>query len=560
MTNSIKNILSILCLCSLSHSASAESQLVKNLTAGKKQTLVTFGTSLTAVGAWVDQIDTALEHAYPGKATVINGAQGGANSDWGVKSLDEKVLAHNPDTVLIEFSVNDSVTRRKTTVEHAQNNLNQLIDRILAHNPKCEVILQVMNVPVANTRTGRANLEAFNQMYRDTAVKRNLQLVDHWPNWQKLLTEEPLRFLSYTPDTIHPVREGALNVITPHLIKELGIPATDRLTESKHTPCWKYMMGTMRDKKTKNITLETYNEFFGKIFKLSDLDADGKLNAEEIQADTLLKALDENQDQAVSLEEWTSAHAPQFQKIDTNNDGVIDSKEKDLFIFVDTKTKAKSKSKPKGKGKAKGKKKSKKAKAHKAKPAPKADPGKSGDLIATDGLSFTKGWQQKDGIISPSEKPGGFLWSKHTYTNFTLTLEYKTSEDCNSGLFFRTNPNDPVQGGFEIQVASTNMYKGKHVVGSLYDAKEAAKIAGKPDGEWNKMSLTCDGSKITVVLNGETVQNLDLQDWKTAKLNPDGSKNKFKTALKDMPHTGHLGLQYHGHPVFYRNINIKNKE
>ena len=61
-----------------------KAQFVQHLDAGKKQTVVTFGTSLTAVGAWVDQFATVLEQNYPGQAKVINGAQGGANSDSSV--------------------------------------------------------------------------------------------------------------------------------------------------------------------------------------------------------------------------------------------------------------------------------------------------------------------------------------------------------------------------------------------------------------------------------------------------------------------------------------------
>lgn len=176
------------------------------------------------------------------------------------------------------------------------------------------------------------------------------------------------------------------------------------------------------------------------------------------------------------------------------------------------------------------------------------------DLVESDGLAFTKGWQVEDGVISPSDKPGGYLWSKKSYTNFIVSVEYKTTAKCNSGLFFRTDPKNAVQGGFEIQIASPGLYGGKHIVGSLYDAKEPSSAAGKPDGEWNQMILTCEGSSVIVSLNGIEIQNLDLSDWTSAQKNPDGSKNKFKTPLKDLPQHGRIGFQYHGQPVFFRNI------
>lgn len=166
-------------------------------------------------------------------------------------------------------------------------------------------------------------------------------------------------------------------------------------------------------------------------------------------------------------------------------------------------------------------------------------------------------WEVKEGVLSTTEKPGGYIWSRETYGDFELTIEYKTSEKCNSGLFFRTDPGNPVQGGFEIQVASAGIYDGKHVAGSLYGAQAPTESAGKPDGEWNTMKLTAKGPMITVVLNGKTIVEANIDDWKTAGMNPDGTGNKFKTALKDLPRTGHLGFQYHGHPVWFRNVKLK---
>ena len=61
-------------------------------------------------------------------------------------------------------------------------------------------------------------------------------------------------------------------------------------------------------------------------------------------------------------------------------------------------------------------------------------------------------WEAKDGLLGPSSKPGGYIWSKRNYDNFELGLDFKMSKRCNSGLFFRTDPKNAVQGGFEIQI------------------------------------------------------------------------------------------------------------
>ena len=178
------------------------------------------------------------------------------------------------------------------------------------------------------------------------------------------------------------------------------------------------------------------------------------------------------------------------------------------------------------------------------------------NLLSPKQISLNKNWTLKKGILTPSETPGGIIWSKSKFGDFIVSLEYKTSEKANSGLFFRTDPKNAVQGGFEIQIASPGLYSGKHIVGSLYDAKEPIVAAGKPDGEWNTMELTCKGPNIIAKVNGKKVIDVSIEDWKEPKKNPDGSKNKFKTALKDLPRIGNLGLQYHGQAVWFRNINV----
>ena len=186
-----------------------------------------------------------------------------------------------------------------------------------------------------------------------------------------------------------------------------------------------------------------------------------------------------------------------------------------------------------------------------------AESGKSTNLLNAKSLQLNKHWEIAEGVLTTSKTPGGILWTKGKFGDFEVTLEYKTSEKANSGLFFRTDPRNPVQGGFEIQIASPGLYSGKHVLGSLYDAKEAAVSAGKPDGEWNVMTLTCKGPSIKATVNGQTTVDVNIDQWTERKKNPDGTKNKFKTPLKDMPRFGHLGLQYHGQPVWFRKFEIK---
>jgi hypothetical protein len=157
----------------------------------------------------------------------------------------------------------------------------------------------------------------------------------------------------------------------------------------------------------------------------------------------------------------------------------------------------------------------------------------------------------------------GYAWSKKTYGNFELTLSYKLSEGANSGIFYRTNPKNPVQGGFELQLMDNEGFQKTHgkkdakkLNGSFYDAKAPSSDPSKPVGEWNTLRLTCRGSNIQIAINKTQVIDVNVDDWKTAGKNPDGTKNKFKTALKDLPRTGHLGLQNHGQKVWFKNIKM----
>lgn len=161
------------------------------------------------------------------------------------------------------------------------------------------------------------------------------------------------------------------------------------------------------------------------------------------------------------------------------------------------------------------------------------------------------------GVLARSHR-NGYIWTEKPYGDFVLDLEYKLTRRCNSGVFFRSDPENPVQGGFEIQLMDDGQdVRTKTSHGALYDAVAPSGNPARKTGQWDQMRLRVKGDLVRVWINGVKVTEADLSRWTTPEMNPDGSKNKFKTALGQLPKTGHIGFQDHGHNVRFRNIFIK---
>jgi hypothetical protein len=178
-----------------------------------------------------------------------------------------------------------------------------------------------------------------------------------------------------------------------------------------------------------------------------------------------------------------------------------------------------------------------------------------------------KSWVVEDGAIALKREMDGkehnadYLWTRETYGDFILELEFKIPERANSGVFLRTSDlKDPVYTGIEIQVANSYGQKTPNrggTAGAVYDCLAPSANPIKPPGQWNQLQVTCRGSRIKVVLNGRKIIDMDLDRWTQPHKNPDGSPNKFPRAMKDFARVGHIGLQDHGRPVWYRNIRVK---
>lgn len=222
--NCLKTGLLLIAGLMISAASIAQSKLVKNLAAGKHQTLVTYGTSLTAAPggrAWVDSVARALNKKYNNQLTTINSAKSAMWSTWGVQNLEDSVINKKPDAVLIEFSMNDAFLNYKTSVELARLNLNYMIDRIKLYNPDCEVILQTMDIALDGHGEQRPDLLKYYQMYRDVAKARGLLLIDHYPHWKALLDKGRDAYIKAVPDGLHPGIEASKNIIAPYVVERL---------------------------------------------------------------------------------------------------------------------------------------------------------------------------------------------------------------------------------------------------------------------------------------------------------------------------------------------------
>ncbi len=192
--------------------------------------------------------------------------------------------------------------------------------------------------------------------------------------------------------------------------------------------------------------------------------------------------------------------------------------------------------------------------------APKGWSVRAWDDVKNDGPKGAA-WKVQDGVLHGSEPRGTWLVSDKLYGDFVLDFEWKLGERGNSGCGIRfPDQGDPAFDGIEVQMCDArynNPPDGPDkLTGSLYKALAANKQVYKPT-EWNHYVITCQGSKIKVVLNDEVIQDVDLNDYDKPVQRHDGSP---APPLKDRPRKGHIGFQElsrGGGHVEIRNAKVK---
>lgn len=168
----------------------------------------------------------------------------------------------------------------------------------------------------------------------------------------------------------------------------------------------------------------------------------------------------------------------------------------------------------------------------------------------------------QDGALNPHKSGHYMLVHTQQWENFVVALDFKISPRCNSGIFVRTASLTPRPGkdvgynGIEIAIDDTRT-AGYHDTGAIYDLVKPSKNAMKPAGEWNHIEITCRANSVEVILNNEKVTQADLDQFTEPHKRPDGTMHKFDVAYKNHPRRGYIGLQDHGHPVWFKNIKLR---
>jgi hypothetical protein len=169
------------------------------------------------------------------------------------------------------------------------------------------------------------------------------------------------------------------------------------------------------------------------------------------------------------------------------------------------------------------------------------------------GWKTTGNWVvEENNVITLKPRPGESGWQRYNdyiaterqYGDFILDLEFKFEAKGNSGVFMRVGDlKNHVDSGFELQILDTHglAQPGHHDCGGIINTQGPAKNMIKPAGEWNRYIITLKGNQLSVTLNGEQIQNLDLS----------------KTGLKDRPAKGHISFQDEAKRIWYRNVRIK---
>lgn len=173
-------------------------------------------------------------------------------------------------------------------------------------------------------------------------------------------------------------------------------------------------------------------------------------------------------------------------------------------------------------------------------------------------------WKDSSGVITASKDDA--IWSFDEYDDFILDLDFQNADGTNSGVIVHaTDIVEWIPNSVEIQIADDYSKQWSKAAptwqcAAIFGRKPATNKSLKPAGEWNHFTITCKGKMISIVLNGTLVNECNMDDFTSAKVNPDGSSvpSWLKNQMSTLGLRGHIGLQgkHAGAPIYFKNVNV----
>jgi len=195
---------------------------------------------------------------------------------------------------------------------------------------------------------------------------------------------------------------------------------------------------------------------------------------------------------------------------------------------------------------------------------------------------------------SPSEKGLGLLlYRPETFGNCQLRITYKPQNpNCNSGIYVRIDPaildhltenhspgqrtpdgkltpdslkafqtaSEKQQGpwyavhhGYEVQIQDKN--DPYHRTGAIYSLAKAAPLPPAKDDGWRTMTITLNGDKILIDIDGKRITTFDPASKDIPK-----DRQWFEPRRDaDRPQQGYIGLQNHdpGDIVYFKEVAVR---
>lgn len=174
-------------------------------------------------------------------------------------------------------------------------------------------------------------------------------------------------------------------------------------------------------------------------------------------------------------------------------------------------------------------------------------------------------WVVEDGTMHFRVEEGrenrGDIITAERFGDFELRLEWKISPGGNSGIFFGVSEttDTPYRSGPEMQVLDDAGHRDgqdpRTSAGSNYALHAPSSPVTRPVGEWNEVRIVREKDHVEHWLNGVKILEYELGSEEWERLVAD---SKFAAWPDYGRHpVGHVGLQDHGDPVWYRNIRIR---